>query len=123
MLDSLTAAILGAVNAASGGAYKVMEAEDFIQALPSKLKTDAAGVEKCLRYLSERGYIDLRYFDRGTCCVCSLPKGRTYEESVQESRTRTEKRGRLRWLPAFLGAFFGALAGSSVAALLYLFLH
>ena len=123
MLDKLTAAVLGAVNAASGGAYKVMETGDFIEALPSKLKTDAAGVENALRFLAERGYIDIRYFERGTCCVCSLRKGRTYEESAEAGKARAEKRGRLRWLPAFLGAFFGAFAGGSLAALLFLFLH
>ena len=83
MLDKLTAAVLGAVNAASGGAYKVMETGDFIEALPPKLKTDSAGVENALRFLAERGYIDIRYFERGTCCICSLPKGRTYEESAE----------------------------------------
>ena len=119
MLDKLTAAVLGTVNAASGGAYKVMETAELIESLPPKLKTDAAGVENALRYLSERGYIDIRYFDRGTCCVCSLPKGRTYEESAEAGRARAEKRGKLRWLPAF----FGALAGGSLAALLFLLLH
>ena len=123
MLDKLTAAVLGTVNAASGGAYKVMETPELIESLPPKLKTDAAGVENALRYLSERGYIDIRYFDRGTCCVCSLPKGRTYEESAEAGRARAEKRGKLRWLPAFLGAFFGAFAGGSLASLLYLILH
>ena len=123
MLDKLTAAVLGTVNAAWGGAYKVMETAELIESLPPKLKTDAAGVENALRYLSERGYIDIRYFDRGTCCVCSLPKGRTYEESAEAGRARAEKRGKLRWLPAFFGAFFGALAGGSLAALLFLLLH
>lgn len=123
MLDKLTAAVLGTVNAASGGAYKVMETAELIESLPPKLKTDAAGVENALRYLSERGYIDIRYFDRGTCCVCSLPKGRTYEESAEAGRARAEKRGKLRWLPAFLGAFFGAFAGGSLVSLLYLILH
>ena len=122
MLDKLTAAVLGAVNAASGGAYKVMETDEFIAALPSDSKTDAAGVENALRYLSERGYIDIRYFDRGTCCVCSLPKGRTYEESAAEKHP-AEKRGKLRWLPAFLGAFFGAFAGGALVSLLYFFLN
>ena len=122
MLDKLTAAVLGAVNAASGGAYKVMETDEFITALPSEFKTDAAGVENALRYLSERGYIDIRYFDRGTCCVCSLPKGRTYEESAAEKTSGAEKKSRLRWLPAFLGAFFGAFAGGALVSLLYYFL-
>ena len=76
MLDKLTASVLGIVNAESGGAYKVMETDDFIAALPAEGKTDAAGVANALQYLSERGYIDIRYSDRGTYCVCSLRRSR-----------------------------------------------
>ena len=123
MLDKLTAAVLGAVNSASGGAYKVMETGELIEALPPKLKTDAAGVENALRYLAERGYIDIRYFDRGTCCVCSLPKGRTYEESAEAGKVRAGKRERLRWLPSFLGALVGAFVGGALVSLLYVILH
>ena len=123
MLDKLTAAVLGAVNAASGGAYKVMETGEIIESLPPKLKTDVAGVENALRFLAGRGYIDIRYFDRGTCCVCSLPKGRTYEESAVAGKSRAEKHSKLRWLPAFFGAFFGAFAGGGLVSLLFLLIH
>ena len=123
MLDRLTQSVLDYVNAQTDGSYKVLEAADFLAAVPARVHTDEAGVENALRYLSERGYIDIRYSDRGTYCVCSLPKGRTYEESAEAGRARAEKRGKLRWLPAFFGAFFGALAGGSLAALLFLLLH
>ena len=83
MLDGLTASVLGAVNAASDGSYKVLEAGELLGALPAEEKTDEAGLENALRYLSERGYIDLRYSDGGTFCLCSLPKGRSYAETLR----------------------------------------
>ena len=117
MLDKLTASVLGIVNAESGGAYKVMETDDFIAALPAEGKTDAAGVANALQYLSERGSIDIRYSDRGTYCVCSLPKGRTYEEGAEVGKRKQAGAGRsrLRFLPAFLGGFIGAFAGGFLA--------
>ena len=81
-MDKLTSSILAVVNAQTGGAYKVMEAKDFIDALPEKTKTDETGVSNALQYLAERGFVDIRYSDRDTYCVCSLPKGRTFEEST-----------------------------------------
>ena len=78
MLDKLTAAVLDAVNAGTEGSYKVMEAGELLSALEGREKTDEAGLSNALKYLCERGYIDIRYADKGTYCLCSLPKGRTY---------------------------------------------
>ena len=50
MLDKLTAAVLEIVNEGSGGAYKVMDADDFLPALKESGK-DGAGLESALRYL------------------------------------------------------------------------
>lgn len=124
MLDKLTASVLGAVNAVSGGAYKVIELGEIVSSLPAELKADPVGVENSIRYLAERGYVDVRYFERGTCCLCSLPKGRSYEESASElAEARKEKRGKSGWLPAFFGALIGAFTGGALSALLLLLLH
>lgn len=117
MLDGLTASVLGAVNAASDGSYKVLEAGELLGALPAEEKTDEAGLENALRYLSERGYIDLRYSDGGTFCLCSLPKGRSYAETLraEQSAAKPSAAPRGRWLSAFLGAFAGGFAGALAA--------
>lgn len=120
MLDKLTVAVLGVVNAETDGSYKVMETDDFIAALPAKLKTDATGVGNALRYLSERGYIDIRYSDKGTYCVCSLPKGRTYSESAAADRTRGKKTFKNQMLLTFFAALAGAFVGGCLAGLLFL---
>ena len=111
MLDGLTASVLGAVNAASDGSYKVLEAGELLGALPAEEKTDEAGLDNSLRFLSERGYIDIRYSDKGTYCLCSLPKGRTYAESAAKEEEKKKSRG------GALAVFFGALAGGFLGAL------
>lgn len=111
MLDHLTAAVLEIVNAGSDGSYKVLETSDFLSALPDRLKTDEAGLDNSLRFLSERGYIDIRYSDKGTYCLCSLPKGRTYAESAAKEEEKKKSRG------GVLAVFFGALAGGFLGAL------
>lgn len=121
-MDKLTSSILAIVNSQTGGAYKVMEAKDFIDALPEKSKTDETGVSNALQYLSERGFVDIRYSDRDTYCVCSLPKGRTFEESSGAEKTRGRRGVRGQWLGAFFGALAGAFAGSFLAGLLFLML-
>ena len=66
MLDKLTAAVLEIVNEGSGGAYKVMDADDFLPALKESGK-DGAGLESALRYLGERGYIDIPSQRQNVC--------------------------------------------------------
>ena len=118
MLDKLTAAVLEIVNEGSGGAYKVMDADDFLPALKESGK-DGAGLESALRYLGERGYIDIRYAVKGTYCLCSLPKGRTYAETA--AAERAEKKTKGKFLAFFFGAFAGGFLGALAAGLLAAF--
>lgn len=121
-MDKLTSSVLAVVNAQTNGAYKVMEAKDFIDALPEKTKTDETGVSNALQYLAERGFIDIRYSERNTYCVCSLPKGRTFEESTGAEKARGRHGARNQWLITFFGAMLGAFAGGCLAGLLFLLL-
>ena len=116
MLDHLTAAVLVIVNAGSDGSYKVLETSDFLSALPDRLKTDEAGLDNSLRFLSERGYIDVKYSDNGTYCLCSLPKGRMYAENT--AAEAAEKKAKGKFFLLFAAAFVGALIGSFAACIL-----
>lgn len=122
MLDKLTSAVLGIVNAASDGSYKVIDSGEFIKALPEKIKTDATGISNALSYLAERGYVDIRYSDKTTYCVCSLPKGRTYEEGVTADKSRGKRSFRNQLLLTFFGALLGAFVGGCLAGILFRFL-
>lgn len=120
MLDKLTAAVLDAVNTGTDGAYKVMETADLLSAIAGQAKTDEAGLANSLKYLSERGYIDIRYADKGTYCLCSLPKGRTYAETA--AAEKGEKKVKGRFWAFFFGAFAGGLLGSLIAGILNAFI-
>lgn len=119
MLDKMTSAVLDIVNAGTDGAYKVMETADLLALLPPRLNADETGLANALRFLSERGYIDIKYSDRGTYCLCSLPKGRTYAENAAAETAERKAKGKFVLL--FFGAFAGALAGSLIVGLVFLF--
>lgn len=120
MLDKLTASVLAAVNSETDGTYKVLEESEIMAEIPPRLKTDSAGVANAMRYLSERGYIDIRYSEKGTYCVCSLPKGRTYDETAGAERYRGKRTFRNQMLLTFFGALAGAFVGGCLAGLLFL---
>lgn len=120
MLDKLTASVLAAVNSETDGTYKVLEESEIMANIPSRLKTDSAGVANAMWYLSERGYIDIRYSEKGTYCVCSLPKGRTYDETAGAERYRGKRTFRNQMLLTFFGALAGAFVGGCLAGLLFL---
>ena len=115
MLDKLTASVLAAVNSETDGAYKVLEESEIMAEIPPRLKTDSAGLANAMRYLSERGYIDIRYSEKGTYCVCSLPKGRTYDETAGAERYRGKRTFRNQMLLTFFGALAVAFVGGCLA--------
>lgn len=118
MLDKLTQSVLDKINTDSDGSYKVMDSSDFLSALPSGMTADENGVSNAIKYLSDRGYVDLKYSDNGTYCVCSMPKGRQYSENAPIALSENPKRGRTYFAIAFAGGFLGALAGGAVIALI-----
>ncbi len=123
MLDKLTASVLAAVNAQTDGSYKVLEEGEILAALPPRIHTDGEGLANALRYLSERGYIDIRYSDKGTYCVCSLPKGRTYDEAAGAEKHRGKRTFRNQMLLTFFAALLGAFAGGCLAGVLFLLIR
>lgn len=116
MLDKITSAVLEIVNAGTEGSYKVMETADFLALLPAKRKTDEQGLANALKFLGERGYIDVKYSDNGTYCLCSLPKGRMYAENT--AAEAAEKKAKGKFFLLFAAAFVGALIGSLAACIL-----
>lgn len=119
MLDKLTQCVLNKINADSDGSYKVMETEDFISAMPAKSCADETGVANAIRYLYERGYVDLKYAESGTFCVCSLPKGRQYAETARLPENGSVYRKRTLFAIAFSGGLFGSLLGGVIVGIIF----
>ena len=111
MLDKLTSAVLGAVNAQTNGSYKVLEADELIGALPEKLKTDASGIENALRYLCERGTSTSAIQTKiRTACV-RFPR----EERMTRASVRTETAEKRNLKASFCLPFSARLRGRSSA--------
>ncbi len=119
MLDERTAAVLAAVNAATEGKYKVLDAEDLSPAVAEEGRDT---LEESLKVLAEEGYIETRYAERGTYCLRSLPKGLAYVPALPEREMAPVRREKGNVLPAFLGALAGAFAGGCLAGVLFLLL-
>lgn len=112
-MDDLKEEVLSAVDAATGGSFKVLDAADLLSAVPSG--GDEAEVAGALRSLSAEGYIEVRYAEGGTYCLRSLPKGRAHGERVRAERERAEReeaRRRRAWRRGVLAVFFSALLGA-----------
>ncbi|MDE6273669.1 MAG: hypothetical protein K2L87_01310 [Clostridiales bacterium] len=119
MMDKRTTYLLNKINElCSEGSYKIVEQDELLGCFPQKLKMDGDGLGQCLGYLKEHRLIDVKYAEEGVYCLCPLPEGRTYFESVKEQKSDAFRRRRDIVLMTALGAFFGAFIGSVCAWLL-----
>ncbi len=116
MLDKRTHLLLSRIaELCDGGSYKVVEEKELLACFPPKLKTDGEGLVHMLRFLSEHGYIDIRYAEEGVYCLSPLPEGRMYDERMRRERTENRKRRLYLFMFTLLGAFAGAFAGAGLA--------
>ena len=66
MLDKRTSALLQSINDfCSSGTYKIFSEEDFLSAFPEKWGVTAEALAQMLDYLSENGYINVKYSGGG----------------------------------------------------------
>lgn len=112
MLDKRCLALLNIINAeCSGSGYKIFAVDDLISAMPQKFGMDSDGVFECIKNLTERDYLSVKYQDDKEICACPLTKGRlVFENKIEEEleKLRAEKR---YFLYSFVGAFIGGVLG------------
>ena len=88
MLDKRTSALLQSINDfCSSGTYKIFSEEDFLADFPQQWGVTAESLGQMLDYLSENGYINVKYSGGGMYCICPLPLGRGYCEQEAEKRS------------------------------------
>ena len=122
-MDKRTTYLLNKINElCSEGSYKIVESDELLSCFPEKLKMDGDGLGQCLTYLKEHRLIDVKYAEEGVFCLCPLPEGRTYFESVKEKKSDAFRRRRDIVLMTALGAFVGAFVGSICVWLLITYL-
>lgn len=119
MLDKRTESVLSGINTlCAEGTYKILETEEILAVLPRKFKIDADGLKQMVKYLKDRDYIDVKYSDEQQYCLCTLPKGRLYFESVGKEKREGGKRSKRLFWAAFLGGIGGSVIGGVIGALI-----
>lgn len=113
MLDKLTQFVLNKINAESNGSFVVLDCNDFISAMPARMTVDENAVLNSIRFLYSRGYIDVKYSDDNTFCLCSMPKGRQVTDVDKNSVYNAAFRRGI-FLTAFTGGILGAVLGGMI---------
>lgn len=124
MLDKRTSALLQSINDfCSSGTYKIFSEEDFLSAFPEKWGVTAEALAQMLDYLSENGYINVKYSGGGMYCICPLPLGRGYCEQEAEKQQRCVLQLKYFMSAAFFGSFAGSVLGVLIFAVIYLIMR
>lgn len=124
MLDKRTSALLKSINDfCSSGTYKIFSEEDFLSAFPEKWGVTAEALAQMLDYLSENGYINVKYSGGGMYCICPLPLGRGYCEQEAEKRSECVLQLKYFMSAAFFGSFAGSVLGILIFAVIYLIMR
>lgn len=115
MLDERCLVLLNIFNdECQNYGYKVFEIGDLISSFPARFSMDADGIRECVKVLSDREYISVKYEDENEICLNLSVKGRLiFERRIDEEIERSaDRRG------YFMYSFFGALAGGIAAGIL-----
>lgn len=119
MLDRRTEIILKKIDGlCSDGNYHIIESDELICALPQGDGLNAEALRDILKYLCEHDYVNIKYCDGKTYCVCPLPAGRIYLERTEQRR----KEYSAKYIYPFIPSFLGALVGAFIAALMVMLL-
>lgn len=120
MLDKRCLSLLNLINGEClNSGYKVFSVEELALSMPAHYGIDVLGVKECLKVLSEREYISVKYEDEKEVCLSPLPKGRlVFENRIDEEleKSRAEKR---YFIYSFTGAAVGGALVVIIAAIIF----
>ena len=112
MLDKNTLTTLKTLcNICEDDGYKVIDYNNLIAKLPAKFKVEKDELDQNLEYLQGGKFIDIKYAENDTYCLCILPKARVIlEDETLENKTilRANKMLVLTMFASGLMAFLGA---------------
>ena len=114
MLDRRTGTLLKKLNElCTSAAFCMVEEEELIFE-----GEDGESIKGMLGFLEDRGYLQLRYAEKGEYCVRILPEGRLYSERAAAERREELRRSRRESLCAFFGALGGGILSGGLIALI-----
>ena len=121
MLDKLCKKILNVLcNMCKTDSYVILEISEIVNSLNTTV--DGEVLHKYIEYLSENGFVDVKYFDDKQICLALFPKARGGKEEDNEQKKFNKKLfrfalivGIVSFVCGFIGAFLGGLiAGVSI---------
>lgn len=115
MLDERCLVLLNIFNGeCKNYGYKVFEIGELVSTFPARFSMDSDGIRECVKVLSDREYISVKYEDESEICLSLSVKGRLiFERRIDEEIEKSADRRRY-----FVYSFFGALAGGTAAGIL-----
>ena len=123
MLDKRCLSLLNIINAeCSGSGYKIFAIDDLISAMPQKFGMDGDGVFECIKILTDREYLSVKYQDDNEICACPLTKGRLVFENKIDEELEKSRAERSYFIYSFFGALSGGLLALIIAIVVFTFL-
>lgn len=120
MLDKKTDAVLKLIAEKADGNYKVLEKNQILRELPSKLGVDESNLPSIIGFLKDNEYVDVKYQDKDEICICATVKTESYMEGEKDLPQKAKiTNGQLGFLltAMFLASFFGALIATLIGNL------
>ncbi len=84
MLDRNGSVVLNIINGISDGAYKIIDADDIISAMPTDIKLTRLELSGIIRSLVDHELIAVKYSNLEEYCLAALPKARIIAEKERE---------------------------------------
>lgn len=84
MLDKNGSIVLNIINGISDGAYKIIDADDIISAVPDGVKLTRLELSGIIRSLVDHELIAVKYSNLEEYCLAALPKARIIAEKERE---------------------------------------
>ncbi len=120
MLDYRCDLLLDLINKECSSGYTVLETEEILSRLPLKAAIDRDVFNDCLKELSDRELISVKYRDDKEICLSPLPKGRLVFENKTENERKEKEIKNALFKKAFIGGVSGGITGSVIYALISL---
>lgn len=115
MLDKRCLALLKIINEqCADSGYKIFSIQELISLMPNHFGVDESVVYICIKTLTEREYISVKYQDEQEICLVPLVKGRLVFENAIDEKVERERAEKKYFIHSLLGGLIGAILGGSL---------
>ena len=119
MLDKNQSKVLKVLNLiCEDNVYKVIDYDTFLSYFPRKFTLSFNEVDQIMKYLQNSKYIDIKYSDNNTWCLCLLTNGKiVVEDGDKENIILSRYRKFMLWTMLSSGVM--SFIGAALAIILF----